>query len=142
MNSAALVREGRVLAHDGHVAQLQISTPCQSCQSRCLLGSFGDTPVQIAKPAGLQLARGEHVRISISRTEFTRVCAVLFGVPFFAWVAGALLGDHLWGEPGAALLALVTLLCALCGLALRRGSLRRWVKLELIPAQRGSVMWN
>jgi positive regulator of sigma E activity len=140
MNSTALVREGRVLAHDRDVAYLQITTPCQSCQSRCLLGSFGERRVQIARPAGLRLGTGEPVRISISRTELTRVCAVLFGVPFFAWVAGALLGDYLWGEPGAPLLALVTLLCALSGLALKRGLLRHWVKLELIPAQRGSVM--
>ncbi len=132
MTPGNLVREGHILAHDGAVTELALTTPCQACQNPCLLGSTARRRIEFATPGGAQLRVGERVHITVSRSELTRTCAVLFGVPLLAWVCGGVLGSYFWGESGAVLLALLLLTGALLGIRANRWSLRRWVKLELI----------
>ena len=132
MTSASLVREGRILARDGAVTELALTTPCQTCQTRCLVGSLGQQRLRIAIANGSQPRLGQRVHIAVSRSDLTRACAVLFGIPLLAWVGGAIAGTHFWGEGGGELLALIMLLGALFGICVSRSSLRRWGKIELI----------
>jgi positive regulator of sigma E activity len=132
MTSASLVREGRILARSDAVMELALTTPCQTCQTRCLVGALGQQRLRIAIPDGSRPRPGQRVQIAVSRSDLTFACAVLFGIPLFAWVCGGVVGTHLWGEGGGELSALTMLVGALSGIYASRSSLRHWGKVELI----------
>ncbi|MCZ6709497.1 MAG: SoxR reducing system RseC family protein, partial [Gammaproteobacteria bacterium] len=129
MTSSRLVREGRILGRDGAVTELALTTPCQTCQNRCLAGTLGQQRFRIEIANSLPSRPGQRVHIAVSRSDLTLACAVLFGIPLLAWVCGGVIGSHLWGEAGGVLLALIMLGGAFLGIHASRRSLRRWAKL-------------
>jgi hypothetical protein len=134
MTSLSLVREGTVVSHDGDTTELLVSTGCLDCQSRCLMGAQVESRIRFNGYGHGQPTMGDRVRIAVSRSELTRLCAVLFGGPLAAWVCGATLGNHFWGESGGMLLAPLMLTAALFAIRANRQSLRHRINPELIPS--------
>ncbi len=127
----ALVRAGQVVAVDGVVAELAFAPPCQTCPNRCLLGTEVERRIRVPL-ASSRLAVGDQAAIRVAGSELTVLCAVLFGIPLLAWVAGGMVGSQLWGDDVGALVALVMLAGALAAITSKRMTLRYRVKLELI----------
>lgn len=94
----------------------QSANGCSGCQHQkgCGVGLLGFTSgrtqkIKVPLHQSMKIDVGDHVRLSVSQPTMLKLQCLLYTVPLMAFILGASVGQVIWGERMAALMAVLSL---------------------------------